>query len=91
MFKLFVDHFTLLAAAGMRLMLRAADMCQTLAENVGPKWMQFSMHGNGHHKANRGRCLSQVFVYLQTCIIVYHSSAPILCNDLRHALFRVNE
>lgn len=26
MFKPFVDHFTLLAAAGMRLMLRTADM-----------------------------------------------------------------
>lgn len=43
---MFVDHFSLLAAAGF-----GADVedCRhvTLTENVGPKWMQFPLHG--HH------------------------------------------
>lgn len=43
MFKMVVDHFAApLAATGMRLMLRTADV--TLAENVGPKWMHFPFH-----------------------------------------------
>ena len=59
----------------------------TLTENVGPKWMQFPVHG--HHIATRD--VSPSSTYKHWSLFTTLQSRRIFCSDLRYAFVRVNK